>query len=76
MNTTPGPFRLDAANLSEQEREDARTSVQVTLGALDAYRAMGSPHGHTLAGFERWVRDVDKDLEKKKDAAAPQTLSE
>jgi hypothetical protein len=64
MNGVRGPFQYDTGNLSEQERKDARTSVQVALGALDAYRASGSPQGETLADLERWLRNVARNLEK------------
>ena len=63
MNGVRGPFQFDIENLSEQERKDARTSVQVALGALDAYRTSGSPQGETLADLERWLRNVARNLE-------------
>ncbi len=64
MNGVRGPFQFDIGHLSEQERKDARTSVQVALGALDAYRASGSPQGETLADLEHWLRDVARNLER------------
>jgi hypothetical protein len=64
MSGVPGPFQFDTGHLSEQERKDVRASVQVALGALDAYRAAGSPQGETLADLERWLRNVVKNLER------------
>jgi hypothetical protein len=64
MNGVRGSFPFDTGYLSEQELKDARTSVQVALGALDAYRASGSPQGETLADLERWLLDVARNLER------------
>ncbi len=76
MNTTSGPSQFDAANLSQQEREDARTTVQVVLGVLHAYRDLGPTEDATVADFERWVRELDTNLAEHTNTAALQTLPE
>lgn len=74
MNTERGPFQLDTALLSNEDRNNARTSVQVALGIVDAYRASGTPQGETLGGFERWLRDTEIDLEEQSNARTDPAL--
>ena len=74
MNTARGPFQLDTGPLSDEERNNAQTTVQVALGVVDAYRASGSPQGETLAGFERWLRDTGENLKEKSNATTDHAL--
>jgi hypothetical protein len=62
------------APLSDEERNNARTSVQVALGVIEAYHASGSPEGETLAGLERWLRDTEVNLEEKSNATTDPAL--
>ena len=74
MDTARGPFQLDMTALSDEERNNARTSVQVALGVIDAYHASGSPEGETLAGLERWLREAEVNLEEKGNATTDHAI--